>query len=126
MSDDRPILAFAGDHVFLSNFYYSPVHWEGVSYPTVEHAFQAAKTFDPEERRRVRAASSPAGAKRIGRRVTLRKDWESVKVSIVEQGQRSHAISARLSPLTIACVLEPKMTLEQWWQKKKCLAVWVD
>ncbi len=85
MSNDRPILAFAGDHDFLSNFSFSSVHWEGVSYPTVEHAFQAAKTLDPEERRRVRAASSPAGAKRIGRRVTLRKDWESVKVSIMEQ-----------------------------------------
>ena len=39
-------------------------------------------------------------------------------------GERSHAISVRLSPLHIPCVLEPKLTLEQWWQKRKCLAVW--
>lgn len=40
------------------------------------------------------------------------------------QGRASHALSVRLSPLTIACVVEPKMTLEKWWQDRKCLAVW--
>lgn len=40
------------------------------------------------------------------------------------QGQRSHPISVRLSPLHIPCVLEPKLTLEKWWQSRKCLAVW--
>jgi len=42
------------------------------------------------------------------------------------EGERSHAISVRLSPLHIKCVLDPKLTLEQWWQDKKCLAVWSD
>lgn len=42
------------------------------------------------------------------------------------EGQRSHPISVRLSPLHIACVLDPKLTLEQWWQAKKCLAVWAE
>lgn len=41
-------------------------------------------------------------------------------------GERSHPISVRLSPLHIRCVLDPKLTLEQWWQAKKCLAVWSD
>jgi hypothetical protein len=40
------------------------------------------------------------------------------------QGERSHPISVRLSPLHIRCVLEPKLTLEVWWQTRKCLAVW--
>jgi len=42
------------------------------------------------------------------------------------QGKRSHAISERLSPLHIRCSLFPKMTLEKFWQSKKCLAVWKD
>ena len=41
-------------------------------------------------------------------------------------GERSHAISVRLSPLQIRCALKPKMTLENYWQKKKCLAIWED
>ncbi|WP_020469933.1 hypothetical protein [Zavarzinella formosa] len=42
------------------------------------------------------------------------------------QGERSHAISVRLSPLHIRCVLDSKLTLEEWWQSKKCLAVWAE
>ncbi len=42
------------------------------------------------------------------------------------QGKRSHALSVRLSPLHIKCALAPNMTLEKFWQEKKCLAVWED
>ena len=41
------------------------------------------------------------------------------------KGQASHAISVRLSPLHVRCCLNPQWTLEQFWQEKKCLAVWV-
>lgn len=37
---------FAGIYEFLSNFYPAPVTLDGVVYPTVENAFQAAKTGD--------------------------------------------------------------------------------
>jgi len=42
------------------------------------------------------------------------------------KGQASHALSIRLSPLHIRVTGDPKMTLEQFWQEKKCLAVWED
>ena len=42
------------------------------------------------------------------------------------KGQASHAISIRLSPLHIHVAGDPKTTLEQFWQEKKCLAVWND
>lgn len=42
------------------------------------------------------------------------------------QGQVSHALGIRLSPLTIACATEPGKTLEQFWQQRKVLAVWDD
>jgi hypothetical protein len=42
------------------------------------------------------------------------------------EGRASHPISIRLSPLTIRATGEPKLTLEQFWQRKKCLAVWDD
>jgi len=40
------------------------------------------------------------------------------------KGQASHAISIRLSPLHIKVTGDPKTTLEQFWQERKCLAVW--
>jgi hypothetical protein len=42
------------------------------------------------------------------------------------QGDASHALSIRLSPLHIKCVGHEKMTLEKFWQSKKCLAIWED
>jgi ribA/ribD-fused uncharacterized protein len=79
------ITAFHGPHVFLSNFAASPVVLDGETYPTVEHAFQAAKTFDPEQRQLIRDAPTPASAKRLGRSasVDLRADWEQVKFEIM-------------------------------------------
>lgn len=47
-------------------------------------------------------------------------------VDIGSYGNRSHKISVRLSPLTIKMIDHPKMTLEKFWQEKKCLAVWED
>jgi hypothetical protein len=42
------------------------------------------------------------------------------------EGKASHALSIRLSPLTIQCAIEPDRTLEQFWQQRKVLAVWED
>jgi hypothetical protein len=40
------------------------------------------------------------------------------------QGSASHPISVRLSPLQIHVVGSDRVTLEKFWQSKKCLAVW--
>lgn len=62
---------------FLSNFWPAPVVLDGSCYPTVEHAYQAAKSADPAYRARVNAARSPGEAKRIGRTATLLPYWEA-------------------------------------------------
>ena len=75
--------AFRDEYRFLLNFYKSMIVFEGDAYPTVEHAFQAAKTSVPEERATIRANANPVLAKRKGRRVTLRPDWEAVKQDVL-------------------------------------------
>ena len=74
---------FRGEYAFLSNFQKCNIEFEGNIYPTVEHTFQAAKTFDKEERKRILSFTSPIIAKRIGRKVKLRPDWEDVKCDIM-------------------------------------------
>lgn len=71
---------FTGDFAFLSNFYI-----DGLPGKTVEHRFQSQKSLDPREQDFVLSASTPGEAKRLGRRVTLRGDWEEVKVSVMER-----------------------------------------
>ncbi len=96
------ILEFKEEHEFLSNFWPSPVRFEGQLYPTVEHAFQAAKTSDPDGRRRIREARDPGKAKRLGRGVRLRKDWESAKLGIMEGLLRAKFADAALRELLLA------------------------
>ena len=74
---------FRGKHAFLSNFHGHPFEWRGRSYSTSEHAFQSAKARDERMRERIRAAASPAEAKRLGRRADLRLDWEHVKDDVM-------------------------------------------
>lgn len=77
---------FRGRYSFLSNFHPSPLVWESVEYPTAEHAFQAGKTLDPAQRRRVAAARSPGEAKYRGRSVRLRPGWDDwVRFEVMEQ-----------------------------------------
>lgn len=83
MSQNR-IDSFRGTHRFLSNFFPAEVAYEGAIYPSVENAFQAAKCVSASEREVFRVCS-PAEAKRFGRRVCLRPDWEHVKLDIMRQ-----------------------------------------
>lgn len=77
---------FIDEYEFLSNFYPSPIYDNaGKEYPTVEHYFQAMKTFNLQKRELIRLAESPGKAKRIGRLVQLREDWEDRKLDIMEK-----------------------------------------
>lgn len=74
---------FVGNYSFLSNFSAARVELDGRVYLTVEHAYQAAKTDDPQERLLVERSGTAGRAKQAGRRVTLRPDWDQVKVAIM-------------------------------------------
>jgi ribA/ribD-fused uncharacterized protein len=77
------ISEFKGEHRYLSSFWPVRVEYDGAIYPSVEHAYQAAKTLDPDERLSIRYARTPGQAKRLGQEVTLRPDWEEMKVFIM-------------------------------------------
>lgn len=75
------ISAFRGKYYFLSNFYAAPVVWDGVSYKNNEAAFQSAKVG--REYRQEFAELTASEAKKLGRKVPLRPDWENVKERIM-------------------------------------------
>ena len=80
------IAIFDNEYAFLSNFYESPFEVDGITYPTVEHFFQAMKSKDIEGRKKIAAAPTPGKAKRLGRTIELRKDWEEIKVAVMKFG----------------------------------------
>ena len=78
-----PVLSFAGEHGFLSNFHSSPVRIAGSTWPTVEHVYQGAKARDIDCMKKVLCAASPADAKRLGGRLTMRKGFEGIKDAVM-------------------------------------------
>jgi len=79
------VVSFSGKFRFLSNFHPSPVTFEGLDYPSVEHAYQAAKTTDQSARDEIRLSATAGAAKKLGRRVVMRPDWESIKLGVMEE-----------------------------------------
>lgn len=80
------ITLFKDDNGFLSNFYPCTVILDGVEYPSVEHAFQAAKTLDLGMRQKIREAPTPGKAKRMGGVLKLEMSvpaWNVVKVAVM-------------------------------------------
>ena len=77
------ISLFSGRYAFLSNFYPSQIAFEGQFYPTVEHAFQAAKTLDFAERERISSLGTPGLAKKAGRKLNLRPGWNDKRIEVM-------------------------------------------
>jgi ribA/ribD-fused uncharacterized protein len=80
----QPITSFSGEYFFLSNSFEHPFEYEGEIFLTIEHAYQAFKTDDPKQRRRVRNCVSPGLARLIGKGVTLRDGWDDQRFAIME------------------------------------------
>ena len=79
----EPILGFFGPHRFLSNFHFVNVELDGEIYRTTEHAYQAAKTYDPELRARIQRLSFPRDARKAGQLLELRPFWDQQKFSVM-------------------------------------------
>lgn len=88
------INSFSGEYNFLSNFYealqisdlkINNSNFRPCRAISVEHLFQAAKSLDLIEQSNILQAKTPGKAKKMGRLVKLRSDWESVKIDIMTQ-----------------------------------------
>ena len=86
MSD--AVMTFRGKLDFLSNMYSAAFEWDGRTYLNSEAAFQSAKSLDPVVRDRFSGMNGMT-AKREGKKVFLRSDWEEVKDGIMEEVVRA-------------------------------------
>ncbi len=80
----NPITSFNQEYSFLSNFAPCTITYQGISYPTTEHAFVETKTLDLNKRQEIAKIKTPGQAKRVGRKLLLRVDWEDIKFSVME------------------------------------------
>lgn len=81
---------FQGKYKFLSNFFNSPLEYEGFTYPSVEHAYQERKTNNPGQREWIREARTAFGAAQRGRskEIEIREDW--LEIIFLMEGNHWH------------------------------------
>ena len=76
---------FEGEYRFLSNFYLSNVYDSFITkmlFPSVENAYQASKSLDPDFWKLLTIVT-PGKAKRLGKSIKLRDDWEEIKLKVM-------------------------------------------
>lgn len=77
------ITEFQGEYRFLSNFWPCHLTYEDFDYRSVEHAYQAAKTLDPEWRKMIRETLNAGYAKTMGAKAPRRESWDDIKLEIM-------------------------------------------
>lgn len=78
---------FKGDYRYLSNFYHSPFEdLKGNFYRTVEHFYQSHKSSKKRVQKWIRDSITPGEAKRRGKKVTLREDWNFKREEVMMEG----------------------------------------
>ena len=73
---DKSIKGFSGYYRFLSNFYPCEFEIDGIIYPSSEHYYMCQKTTDMAKRQEILDSENPGRAKRLGRALKLRPDWD--------------------------------------------------
>lgn len=79
--DTSPITSFRDEYKFLSNFY-PCVMPEGC--PTAEHYYQSRKTFNGIWIEKIKKASTPGKAKRLGRQAPLKINWINYRLDVMK------------------------------------------
>lgn len=115
--NENNIKGFTGKYRWLSNFGEGEVVYKGILFPHLENAYQAAKC-DVDEHMLAFIDMTAGEAKKYGRRVTIRADWNDVKLDIMEDLVRDKF--TRNEDLKILLLATGDKYLEEtnWWGDK--------
>ena len=111
---------FSGPYSFLSNFFRAPIVFEGEQYPTLEHAYQAAKTEIEIDRVEIALAPTPGAAKRMGRELLLRPNWDRywkarIMRELVRQKFSEYFLARKLEETFPAKLIEGNYWGDTYW-----------
>ena len=93
---------FNGEYAFLSNYSTSNFRIDYVLFPTMEDYFQANKADNQNDYLHIAYAPTPGEAKRLGRKIQLRSDWEEIKDEVMLTGLRKKFANPELRNLLLA------------------------
>lgn len=123
------ITSFSGEYRWLSNFYPVEIEFEGLIYPSIEHAYQAAKTDIQELREAIKNLQKPGDAKKAGKFLLQRECFKdnNFKVSLMAElclkKFQNDKLAAKLIATKEARLIEGNYWHDNFWgvcECKKC------
>ena len=116
---------FSKNYKFLSNFYLVTITKDNQNWPSSEHLFQSSKTLKIEEQEKIRLEPDPGKTKKLGKNVSIREDWEEVKVRIMYDCLRmkfgqNPEISEELIKTYPMQLIEGNYWHDNFWGKCNC------
>lgn len=114
---------FQGEYRWLSNFWV----YDTVRGLSVEHHYQAAKATNYQDYLRIMSAENAYEAKQLGKPidkggilVTVRPDWDSIKLILMEQFTRekyatNHTLAQKLRDTKGSLLLETNRWNDTFW-----------
>lgn len=110
---------FDGPYFFLSNFYPCKIHWQGRTWPSSEHAFQASKTEDPSWRDQIFLASTAGRSKRLGRAIPphlLLPNWNQIKLDVMYRILKAKFLPGSELAILLELTGSHQLVEGNWWQ----------
>ena len=114
--------SFRGKFAFLSNFHPARIEYQGITYPTVEHAYQADKFHDRETKLMIAALKTPGDAKRAGKYRKMSgaaaRKWDVDRVEIMMELVRIKFSRDPMRALLLGMTWDWKLVEGNWWGDK--------
>ena len=108
------IKEFKNQYFFLSNFYECPIYYNKLVFCNAEAAFQAQKVIDEKEQYKFINLNA-SQARKLGKTITLREDWEEVKDNIMyEIVKRKFTVNKELKQKLID-TNDEELIEGNWW-----------
>ena len=119
VKEQKKIEQFRGVNRFLSNFFQFTIQYEDEKYASAEHLFQSFKATNEENRKKIAKALTPALAKQYGNKIECRKDWDEVRIEMMEKAVRAKFKSPHLKQMLIdtkdAILIEGNYWNDSFW-----------
>lgn len=108
------IKEFKNQYFFLSNFYECPIYYNKLVFCNAEAAFQAQKAIDEKEQYKFINLNA-SQARKLGKTIVLREDWEEVKDNIMyEIVKRKFTVNKELQQKLID-TKDEELVEGNWW-----------
>ena len=119
------IRKFDDEYKFLSNYFPVFIEYKGLKFPSSEHAFQAEKAVSEQQRRMIQQSPTAGKAKILGKIITIKPEWESIKVKVMKEVQEAKYSNLYLKRKLIktkqAILIEGNIWHDNFWGDCECI-----